>query len=164
MKSPNVTRAVAFGTSVIFSLEYVLWRWLAIYSNRYFRPASNTSRSPCGKLFHTLRALSQATAWCLKDIVPASSNGLIGERRNSSVSFRSCSICFPYTSSLAWQRPRSAHFLRPPWLSPPPPCDSHQLALCRHAPATKILLANSPFARTARGLQSTQSHLVHCAD
>jgi len=35
MKSPNVTRTLAFGTSI--SLEYVLWRWLAMYSNRYFR-------------------------------------------------------------------------------------------------------------------------------
>jgi hypothetical protein len=93
MKSPNVTRTVAFGTSVTFSLEYVLRRWLAIYSSRYFRR----------RLEH-----------------------------------------------------------KP--LSPLPPCDSHQLALCRHVPPTKILLANSPFARTARGLQSTQSHFVHCAD
>ena len=33
----SLTRTVAFGPSVTFSLEYVLWRWLAIY-NRYFRP------------------------------------------------------------------------------------------------------------------------------
>jgi len=38
MKSPNFTRTVAFGRSVTFSLEYELWRWLAIYSDRYFRP------------------------------------------------------------------------------------------------------------------------------
>ena len=37
-KSPNFTRTVAFGRSVTFSLEYELWRWLAIYSDRYFRP------------------------------------------------------------------------------------------------------------------------------
>ena len=33
----SLTRTVAFGSSVTFSLEYVLWRWLAMYSNRYFR-------------------------------------------------------------------------------------------------------------------------------
>jgi len=58
MKSPNVTRTVAFGTSVTFSLEYVLWRWLAIYSKRYFRRRfEHKSLSPCGKLFPHVAAL-----------------------------------------------------------------------------------------------------------
>jgi hypothetical protein len=165
MKSPNVTRTLAFGTSATFCLEYVLWRRLAMYSNRYFRRRLEHKPLPLAvNCSHTLWRSRRPHHGAQKLSSPPAvmdSSANAETRRFLSVRVQSA----PRTHHrLLGNGGASRALLRPPWLSPLPACDSHQLALCRHAPPIKILLANSAFAHTARGLQWTQSHFVHCAD
>ena len=140
----------------------LLWRWLA-YGNRHFRRRlEHKPLRPAVNCSHTLRRSRRPHHRARKLSSPPAvmgSSASAETRRFPSVRVQSASRTH---HRLLDNRSTTRALLTPAMLSPLPACDSHQPCAGPHP--TKILLANSPFARTARGLQSIQSYFVHCAD